>query len=525
VLDRVGSLTVLVTCAFAALPLASAGATTYLGAGPSTVYGDPIAQPAVAYQPDTAEPVHLELTQTATDLVVTAASAVAFAVQAPCVQDSATVARCPVAQAKAFVLNATAANGPLHLVADPAVTADLYAQGSPALADVLRGGAGDDLLDALGAFSAAGEPLAADDVSGGAGDDVLSVGGAGIGDGGPGDDGIVARDGDRLATLHGGDGDDLLSDAAAADGGAGDDELIRALVADGGDGDDKLYGAWRGTGGAGDDFLSNTSEAGPSTLDGGPGDDGLSSGGAGSVAHGGPGNDRLYEGQGADNTTAVLYGDEGDDRLEGEYGGATLDGGAGNDQLANVYSNVPNPLLPWPGNTFLGGPGNDTVTVKDNVADRVDCGADLDSIAHDAIDTFVNCETDLDPGPATKGHPAIVPSGKVPVTRTPATVSLRGGRVRATAKGAVRVALTCAKGTTCTGLLRLTSGKSLLASTTAKKVKGTTSITLKLTTKARKLLRRRGTLKATLTFTPTTAPFAIQPPRARTLTLLAPRHR
>jgi hypothetical protein len=49
--------------------------------------------------------------------------------------------------------------------------------------------------------------------------------------------------------------------------------------------------------------------------------------------------------------------------------------------------------------TYLGGPGADAVAVKDGVADRVDCGADADTVAHDAMDTIVNCETDRDPAP------------------------------------------------------------------------------------------------------------------------------
>ncbi|HMJ35611.1 MAG TPA: calcium-binding protein [Baekduia sp.] len=317
--------------------------------------------------------------------------------------------------------------------------------------------------------------------------------------------------------MRGGDGDDRLYDAAAADGGAGDDEITRALSADGGDGNDTIYGAQNGIGGPGDDFVSSSAVGGPSTLDGGPGDDRIALGGAGSLAHGGPGNDRLYEGfGGGGNLTAVLYGDEGDDHLEGEFGGATLDGGAGNDELVNIYTASPSPgSTAWPGNTFLGGPGADTVRVKDGVADRVDCGADADIVAHDAIDTIANCETDLDPAPPPPVYKdPILPPAKPALT-------FRGARtLRVTATSTVRIALACAAKATCTGHLRLKAGKSMLAEAKCK-LKGTKTVALKLTSSTTKLLRRHGKLKATLTFVPTAKGTAA--PKARAVTLLPAR--
>jgi hypothetical protein len=513
---RVVLLTVLAGCALAAVLPTAAGATAHLSVGTRTVYGKPVPD-ALTYQADDVETIHIDLAQTATELVVTSANAVD--VPAACTQDSAKVARCPLSAVKSFVLvqgNVTAR--PLYVVADPAVTVNVFAHAGGGFSDTLRGGAGDDRLDGTDAFTT--DPQGADTIDGRAGDDIITAGGAATVDGGPGNDIVTTDDGAVLATLRGGEGDDRLSDAAVADGGPGNDEITRVLTADGGDGDDTIYGARNGTGGAGDDFLSSSAVAGPSTLDGGLGDDGISSGGAGSVAYGGPGNDRLYEGHGVgDNITAVLYGDEGDDHLEGQYAGATLDGGVGADELVNIYTASPNDALTWPGNTFLGGPGADTVRVKDGVADRVDCGADADTVAHDAIDTIANCETDLD----LRQAPSLPPhEDPIPPLAKP-TLAFRGARsLRVTATGRVRIALACAARATCAGHLRLKAGKSTLADGKCK-TKGTKTVTLKLTGAATKLLRRRGKLKATLTFVPTAKGTAA--PKARTITLLAPRRR
>jgi hypothetical protein len=516
VFSRAVRLTVLASCALAVLLPAAAEATTHLDVGTRTVNGKPMPD-VLAYQADEAETIHIDLAQTATELVVTSAHAIGFDVTLPCTKDSASVARCPLSAVKSFVLIQTDwPTRPLYVVADPAVTVNVFARGGGAFADTLRGGAGDDHLEGTDPFAT--DPQGADTIDGRAGDDIITAGGAATVDGGPGNDIISTRDGAVLATLRGGEGDDRLSDAAVADGGAGNDEISRALTADGGAGNDTIYGAQNGIGGLGDDFLSSSAVAGPSTLDGGLGDDRISSGGGGSVAHGGPGNDRLYEGSGVgDNLTAVLYGDEGDDHLEGQYGGATLDGGVGNDELVNVYTASPNAGWTWPGNTFLGGPGADTVRVKDGVADRVDCGADADTVAHDAIDTVTNCETDLDPAP-----PPPVYRDPIPPAAKPA-LAFRGARtLRVTVTSTVRIALTCAARATCAGHLRLNAGTSTLADAKCK-VKGTKMIALKLTGPATKLLRHHGKLKATLTFVPTAKGTAA--PKARTITLLPPRRR
>ncbi|MCW3021870.1 MAG: Hemolysin-type calcium-binding region [Conexibacter sp.] len=511
---RAALLIVLAGCALPALVPAAAGATTHLSIGTAAVNGKPVPD-ALIYWADDTETIHIDLAQTASELVVASASAVD--VPAGCTQDAPTTVRCPLGAVKSFVLvQNTWPTRPLYLVADPGVTVNLFARGGGGFADTLRGGAGDDRLEGTDPFATG--PQAADTIDGRAGDDIITADGASTLDGGPGNDIVTTRDGAVLATLHGGEGDDRLSDAAVADGGPGDDEIIRALTADGGDGNDTIYGARNGTGGAGDDFLSSSAVAGPSTLDGGVGDDRISSGGAGSLAHGGPGNDRLYEGPGVgDNLTAVLYGDDGDDHLEGRYGGATLDGGVGDDELVNIYTASPNDALTWPGNTYLGGPGADTVRVKDGVADRVDCGADADAVAHDAMDTIVNCETDLDPAP-----PPPVYKDPIPAPARSA-LALRGASsLRVTATGTVRIALACAAKATCAGHLRLTAGRSRLADTKCK-VKGTKTVALKLTGAATKLLRRRGKLKATLTFVPTAK--GTVAPKARAVTLLAPRRR
>ncbi len=109
------------------------------------------------------------------------------------------------------------------------------------------------------------------------------------------------------------------------------------------------------------------------------GDDCLEGGRGGDVLGGGFGKDRLAGGFGADR----LYGDSGDDKLEGGLGNDALAGGVGADQL-------------FPGrgaDQVNGGPGNDTISARDRVRDRIDCGPGRDSARVDRRDRVRNCES------------------------------------------------------------------------------------------------------------------------------------
>jgi Ca2+-binding RTX toxin-like protein len=164
-------------------------------------------------------------------------------------------------------------------------------------------------------------------------------------------------------TLTGASGDDSISGLAGndrIDGQAGNDVIYGG---DGGDtlegnyGNDTLYGE------EGNDTL--TDDSGANLLDGGAGDDSLTtmSLSGNSTLLGGLGNDVLY----ATGLTASLSGGGGNDSLEVngllntngslvyvQGGSATLDGGAGNDSIRlNNYSQA----------TLKGGEGDDTFLV------------------------------------------------------------------------------------------------------------------------------------------------------------------
>lgn len=162
-------------------------------------------------------------------------------------------------------------------------------------------------------------PEQADDVRGGADKDLL--GGYYQIRGGDGDDLLEAGDGSE--TLHGGDGadvlrgsygDDLLEGAGgddAIDGGSGNDSLI------GGDGNDRAWGA------DGDDRLWGAS--GDDVLDGGAGNDILVGNSGQDTVRGGDGNDRLEGLDGQDH----LYGGRGNDTLDGGRDADWIHAGAG----------------------------------------------------------------------------------------------------------------------------------------------------------------------------------------------------
>ena len=268
-------------------------------------------------------------------------------------------------------------------------------EASPAGADVLYGGAGNDWI-----FAGAGDDLA----DGGADNDILfGEAGHDVLDGGTGND---VLNGDAIdegtpaglaGNLHGsdwldgGDGNDTLTGNGGADdlfGGTGDDELAGddnttpgqyhgADHLDGEDGNDKLWGNGGDdelVGGDGNDHLEGDYDSqklagqyhGADYLDGEAGDDELVGGGGSDTLYGGTGddvlagddtpdaplaaqyhgNDLLDGGDGKDN----LYGSGGDDTLLGGLGIDDLHGDAGNDTLTGGAGT----------DNLHGGTGNDT---------------------------------------------------------------------------------------------------------------------------------------------------------------------
>ena len=191
--------------------------------------------------------------------------------------------------------------GPGSQTGDAVVT--VIIEGSDG-ADVITAGGGTDRIfseegnDVINA-GAGGTTTAAQLLNGGAGDDVITggsgvdliIGGAGDDTvrGGPGADAIFGNDG--LDNIAGGEGDDAIHGGPGTDvvhGGGGNDEIF------GDEGDDDLYGD------GGDDHIVA-----------GDGDD---------IALGGAGNDSLF-------------GDDGHDYLDGGAGNDVLEGGYGRDVL------------------------------------------------------------------------------------------------------------------------------------------------------------------------------------------------
>jgi hypothetical protein len=195
------------------------------------------------------------------------------------------------------------------------------------------------------------------------------------------------------AELGGGDDsfrlDDSVTTVAAIasssiDGGDGNDSLtsgagVQSLVGgpgfdllDAGDGDDFLWG--------GEGIDSMLGGAGNDSLNSGPGDDRLDAGDGDDFLAGEDGSDLLLGGAGNDSLageggTDSLDGGDGDDFLSGEDGSDLLLGGAGQDVL---YGETGDDLVDGgPGKDAVnGGPGTDLLRARDGVPDAVDCGFD-----------------------------------------------------------------------------------------------------------------------------------------------------
>jgi len=141
---------------------------------------------------------------------------------------------------------------------------------------VIRGGAGNDILNGSTGTDNLEGGDGADIIRGGAGSDHL--------DGGKGDDQILGGKGSDI--IHGGSGDDRI------DGGKGHDRIY------GQQGNDSIYG------GSGDYNDAIYGGAGDDALSGGRGDDFLHGGSGADTVNGGSGSDVVIGGSGADVVTA-----------------------------------------------------------------------------------------------------------------------------------------------------------------------------------------------------------------------------
>jgi Ca2+-binding RTX toxin-like protein len=326
--------------------------------------------------------------------------------------------------------------------------------------DSLVGGEGVDALEGVGdADSLDGGP-GTDDLDGGGGDDDLN--------GGPGVDGLAGGEG--VDSLLGGEGDDTLDGAAGGDslnGGTGLDVLV------GGDGADTLAG-----GDDGDDLDGGGAD---DTLDGGTGDDGLVGGDGADVLDGSDGSDMLDGGLGPD----VVRGGPGDfdeatyelrpDAVNVVIGGGPVSGveGEGDDLDVErvIGGNGDDTLTGTGGNHgFDGGPGNDTISIRDGDADSAFCGAGTDTVFADLVDFVLDdCENvereHVDPPPSPQ-PPASPPSGSPqpppspapppppPATQTRIAATTVGGRnLGRFLRRGLRVRVTCPRA--CRATLRV----------------------------------------------------------------------
>ena len=243
--------------------------------------------------------------------------------------------------------------------------------------DTLRGAAGaDSLFGAGGADVLFGQGTSGDVLSGGAGDDTLD-GGANPATG------VL----DRFSTLFEiADGNfDLDSIAPLPD----PDGRVQATLVGSATGSDTLVDIQRARliGGGSANVINVADFDGPTTLDGGTGNDTLTGGDAGATITGGAGLDSIIGGAGNDDLRGgedndVISGGEGQDTLVGDEGSDTLDGEGGDDLLIGDVAS-PDTLSGGAADVLTGGLGNDTLDGGDG-DDQVSETADTDFVLENA---------------------------------------------------------------------------------------------------------------------------------------------
>jgi Ca2+-binding RTX toxin-like protein len=408
-------------------------------------------------------------------------------------------------------------------------------------ADGIQGGAGNDTLHGNeGSDSLRGDD-GNDQLFGDAGDDTFGDdSGADTFNGGDGEDQIFTSDGSNQSWTQNGVADDGA--AGEGDNWGGDVEDLRL-----GDGNntvvagpvDNVISTGSGTdsidGGAGNDNIG--AGAGNDSLAGGDGDDILQGGNGDDISDGGAGNDRLFDNLGNDQ----LRGGADSDQLNGGAGNDTLDGGPGNDRLftglgadtvgggadtdtvdfsgetrslfisldgtandgfagegANVLTDVEN-IVGGNGDDVLGGSGaansidgnggNDSIAVRDGSADAVTCGAGIDTVVADALDSIDpslgTCES-VDRG-------AIAGLGR----------KLGRGGVKVK-KGRARIGVICPLDALggCAGTVRLTrSGKSAGSGSYITPTATSHTVSIKLSKSVAQLIAQGKKVKITVTIT------------------------
>ena len=427
-----------------------------------------------------------------------------------------------------------------------------FLDGGPG-ADVLDGGDGTDTVD----YSGRTQPVSvtpdgvANDGEAGEGDNVTNVESI---NGGSGNDYLVGDGGNGV--LNGGDGNDLLDSGGGSDtiiGGPGLDTVtyasrtapvtvdLAAGTADTVGEHDSLQGIEGVTGGSGDDTILG--DGGSNILDGGPGNDTIDGRGGDDQLFGGPGNDTLDGGPGND----TLDGGPGDDTLHGGDGSDTLNGGPGNDMLdgglgadimaggggddtADYSSRTKNVTVTLDGSPNQGeqgegdlirsdvhsvrtGSGNDTIDTRDGVKGEVSCGAGFDVVRADPTDTVAkDCED------VSRNGVSALATCKVGTATV--TMSRRGVvRLRASCPASGKAVMSLRRVGRAKGALRLGSRSFSLRA--GKKV----TVTVKLSKKAQRLVRKDRRLRAHVTVELRGALASSAVKRSENVTILPPKRR
>ena len=318
--------------------------------------------------------------------------------------------------------------------------------------DTMRGGGGNDEVD--------GED-GNDNVSGGDGDDLLfgdhfKAPGADVIDGGPGFDRVRDWDSGTSTRVP----VNVTLDRAANDGrpGEGDNVFdVEHIEGPGGTyvGSDAAETFVVGevtvgstvNGGGGNDTI--TTQNGPDTVDGGPGDDRITAGFDNDTVTGGPGRDAIY----ADSTAS--------------------------------YCGIFTCTLPF---------GNDTVNARDGEPDQIDCGVGADRALTDATDTAANCET----------NEVVVGGLTVLSARSIRQIVRKGLKISVGCPGACTIRARLAVSRRLARRLRLGS-RPLAAARKSLQSAGTATLTLKVDRKARRRFSRMRAATVTLRVTRTGA--------------------
>jgi hypothetical protein len=336
--------------------------------------------------------------------------------------------------------------------------------------------------------------------------------------GGPGNDRLEGSRGND--TLDGGDGDDELSGYAGADhlaGGPGNDTLHpddseepSADIVDGGPGIDTIESDYSSR------FRESDLPQGLSFTFAGGADDGRPGEGddirnverlklsesARFVGTEGPDYVKVAQATNA----GELIGNGGDDDLNGADGPEKLDGGPGNDHLDGGFGD--DTIVGGPGQDKISGDlaggdcgplwckypyGNDTIYAQDGEVDSILCGFGTDTVYADAADVVdKDCESVARAGAAAAGTPT--PGGKATNntgTSSGATAAMVGRvRLAAALKSGFTVKLTGVKAGAKLKLSATRSGKVVARDSSKATKKGTATVKLKFTAKAKRALRR-----------------------------------